>query len=424
MAGQNAGTITYDVTADTSKLKADIAKAEGDVKAAGAASAAPQVEAAASKATEALKKQSAEATTLGDKLRNIKKTYGEQVEVVQGLIGKVVAVGAVAGTFFKIGEAISTHVIENMKTATERVADFTRELDRSDAKSASRATANEIQRINEALSEVYGTWNTIKQTFSFRLLGDDPAVLLEQQKLLTQQLQGYSNRIAKEQRDKRAADEAKLVADLGKLTQDAVRSNMTEEEKIRTEGEDRILAIKEAYNKLSAESALASEQQTADAIVAIKSDINGRLRKIEEDRLAEEERKRKEAEQKGYDEDRLLSTMEEEKQAGLKRIADEQERRREAFEDFNANIAETIRRRKEAEDNAAKDAADQLTAQQAQAAKVLQTWTNAFRQIREESNRAFATDQAASMVQFASQLRIEGMTAAANMNRIEVQGVG
>jgi hypothetical protein len=52
------------------------------------------------------------------------------------------------------------------------------------------------------------------------------------------------------------------------------------------------------------------------------------------------------------------------------------------------------------------------------------SWAASFRAIREESNRAFATDQAASMVQLAGQLRIEGMTAAANMNQIIVQGVG
>ena len=65
-----------------------------------------------------------------------------------------------------------------------------------------------------------------------------------------------------------------------------------------------------------------------------------------------------------------------------------------------------------------------MDAEQRRAHQVRQAWTNAYRAIREESNRAFATDQAASMVQLAGQLRIEGMTAAANMNQIIVQGVG
>lgn len=413
------------VKADTSQLGPQLSAAAAKVNttATGAVTGDAGA-AAATKAAEATNKQAAATSALGDKLKSVKKTYGEQVETVQGLIGKIAAVGAIAGTFYKIGEAISTQIINQMKTATERVADFTRELDRTDAKAASRATANEIQRINEALADTYGTWNTIKQTLSFGFLGDDADVLLEQQKLLTQQMQGYSNRIAKEQRDKKAAEEVQLMAALGKLNQDAIRSNMTEEEKIRAEGEDKIIAIKEAYNKLSAESAIASEQKTADAIVAIKSDISQRIQKIEEDRAAEQERARKEAEQKKYDEERLLATMEEEKQAGLKRIADEQQRRREAFEDFEANMAEMDRRRKEADDKAAKDANDRLTAEQQRAAKIVQTWSSAFRQIREESNRAFATDQAASMVQLASQLKLEGQIASASMNQIVVQGVG
>jgi hypothetical protein len=56
--------------------------------------------------------------------------------------------------------------------------------------------------------------------------------------------------------------------------------------------------------------------------------------------------------------------------------------------------------------------------------RVRQVWTDTFKAIREESNRAFASDQAASMVQFAQQMRFDNLTAGANMNRIVVEGVG
>jgi DNA repair exonuclease SbcCD ATPase subunit len=405
--------------ADTSKVAGQVEAAKAQIESAGGSAVT-----ATDKVTAATKKQEATLSPLGEKLKGIKKTYGEQVEVVQGLIGKLFAVGAVAGTFFKIGEAISTHVIEQLKTASDHASDFALTINRADAKAAARQVGDELTKINAALADSYSTWNTLKQTLSFGMFGDDPQELLDRQKKLNDELAAFSNRIAKERRDKQAAEEEKLLADLAKLNQDAIRATMTEEEKIRAEAQDRIQAITDKYNQLNAESKIAAEQATADAIVAINQDTAARLAKIEEDRRKEEERKAKEAQQKKYDEERLLAELDEQGRAGRKRIDDEQQRRREAFEDSQAAVAEFYRKQKEDADKAAKDATDKMDAEQRRAHQVRQAWTNAYRAIREESNRAFATDQAASMVQLAGQLRIEGMTAAANMNQIIVQGVG
>lgn len=411
--------VSMGLEADTSKVAGQVEAAKAQIESAGGTAVT-----ATDKVTAATKKQEATLSPLGEKLKGIKKTYGEQVEVVQGLIGKLFAVGAVAGTFFKIGEAISTHVIEQLKTANDHVAEFNLQLDRTDAKAASRQVGQEIEKINAALVDSYGSWNTLKRTLSFGFFGDDPQELLDRQQTLNKQIAAFSNRVAKERRDKQAAEEEKLLADLAKLNQDAIRSTMTEEEKIRAEAEDRIRAIRDAYNKLKGESAVAAEQATADAIVAINQDTAARLAKIEEDRRKEEERKAKEAQQKKYDEERLLGELDEQGRAGRKRIDDEQQRRREAFEDSQAAVAEFYRKQKEDADKAAKDATDKMDAEQRRAHQVRQAWTNAYRAIREESNRAFATDQAASMVQLAAQLRMEGTVAAANMNQIIVQGVG
>jgi len=411
--------VSMGLEADTSKVAGQVEAAKAQIESAGGSAVT-----ATDKVTAATKKQEATLSPLGEKLKGIKKTYGEQVEVVQGLIGKLFAVGAVAGTFFKIGEAISTHVIEQLKTANDHVAEFNLQLDRTDAKAASRQVGQEIEKINAALVDSYGSWNTLKRTLSFGFFGDDPQELLDRQQTLNKQIAAFSNRVAKERRDKQAAEEEKFLADLAKLNQDAIRSTMTEEEKIRSEAEDRIRAIRDAYNKLNGESAVAAEQATADAIVAINQDTAARLAKIEEDRRKEEERKAKEAQQKKYDEERLLGELDEQGRAGRKRIDDEQERRREAFEDSQAAAAEFYRKRKEDADKAAKDATDKMDAEVRRAQQVRQAWTNAYRAIREESNRAFATDQATSMVQLAAQMRMEGTVAAANMNQIIVQGVG
>jgi hypothetical protein len=405
--------------ADTSKVAGQVEAAKAQIESAGGSAVT-----ATDKVTAATKKQEATLSPLGEKLKGIKKTYGEQVEVVQGLIGKLFAVGAVAGTFFKIGEAISTHVIEQLKTASDHASDFALTINRADAKAAARQVGDELTKINAALADSYSTWNTLKQTLSFGMFGDDPQELLDRQKKLNDELTAFGNRIRGD-RNKDAADkETKLLADLAKLNQDAIRATMTEEEKIRAEAQDRIQAITDKYNQLNAESKIAAEQATADAIVAINQDTAARLAKIEEDRRKEEERKAKEAQQKKYDEERLLAELDEQGRAGRKRIDDEQQRRREAFEDSQAAVAEFYRKQKEDADKAAKDATDKMDAEQRRAHQVRQAWTNAYRAIREESNRAFATDQAASMVQLAGQLRIEGMTAAANMNQIIVQGVG
>ncbi len=411
--------VSMGLEADTSKVAGQVEAAKAQIESAGGTAVT-----ATDKVTAATKKQEATLSPLGEKLKGIKKTYGEQVEVVQGLIGKLFAVGAVAGTFFKIGEAISTHVIEQLKTANDHASDFALTINRADAKAASRQVGDELTKINAALADSYSTWNTIKQTLSFGMFGDDPQKLLDRQRKLNDELKAFGNRIRSD-RTKDATDkENKLLADLAKMNQDAIRATMTEEEKIRAEAQDRIQAITDKYNQLNAESKIAAEQATADAIVAINQDTAARLAKIEEDRRKEEERKAKEAQQKKYDEERLLGELDEQGRAGRKRIDDEQQRRREAFEDSQAAVDEFYRKQKEDADKAAKDATDKMDAEVRRAQQVRQAWTNAYRAIREESNRAFATDQAASMVQLAAQLRMEGTVAAANMNQIIVQGVG
>lgn len=411
--------VSMGLEADTSKVAGQVEAAKAQIESAGGSAVT-----ATDKVTAATKKQEATLSPLGEKLKGIKKTYGEQVEVVQGLIGKLFAVGAVAGTFFKIGEAISTHVIEQLKTANDHASDFALTINRADAKAASRQVGDELTKINAALADSYSTWNTLKQTLSFGMFGDDPQELLDRQRKLNDELKAFGNRIRSD-RNKDAADkEDKLLADLAKLNQDAMRSQMTEEELIRAEAQDRIRAITDKYNALNAESKLLAEQATADAIVAINADTTQRLAKIADDAKKEQERKDKEAEQKRLSDFETLLQMEEDSQKARFRAEDQADQRRQRLEELAEVHAEYYRKQQEEADKAAKDAADKIDAEVRRAQQVRQAWTNAYRSIREESNRAFATDQAASMVQLAAQMRLEGTVAAANMNQIIVQGVG
>lgn len=406
MAGQNAGTITYDVTADTSKLKADVAKAQSDLNATGAASA--------DKATEATNKQAAATSALGDRLRGVKKTYGEQIEVVQGLIGKIAAVGAIAATFYKIGEVIGTQIVDKLQSASDKAAEFMATVNRADAAQAVKQTSDKIQELNARIAKTYEIQQIAMRAGAFGSLGklfaEDREKLIEERNRLNNDLKGLSNqRIAKEKEaeDKAAQDRGKsalqAMEQFNSLTQSAMRDNMTEEAKIRLEAEEKKRAISQAFVKLTEEQQIAAQADAQRAVEAIQAEADNKLKAIAD-------QQQKEAADREKEMRALAEQQAEEAEAGRQRIADEQERRREAFEDFQAQ------QRKAAE----------LAAQAAEenARSVQQSWSNAYRAIREESNRAFATDQAASMVQFASQLRIEGMTAAANMNRIEVQGVG
>lgn len=299
--------VSIGIEGDTSKLKADVAKATNEVNAAGASSA--------DKATEATNKQTAATSALGDRLRGVKKTYGEQIEVVQGLLGKFVAIGATVAIAYKVGQAIREYIVDALATSVEKAQAFKDTLNLADVQGSFR-------QINEQVTEL-------------------------QSRLAASTESGFAN----------------FLNTMTGDTQESLRRQIVDLQQLQ---------------RSLAQTQRADERRQ-------ESEKDAARRKEEQDTLAR---------------------MDEEGRKGRQRIDDEQQKRREQFEDFQAQMQEMTRQQQEA------------------AAKVQASWAASFRAIREESNRAFATDQAASMVQLAGQLRIEGMTAAANMNQIIVQGVG
>ena len=375
MAENNVAKVTLEVGADTSKVAGQVAAAKAQVEAGGVGMAADKVTAAQQKQIEQL-------GVVGSKLKDIKKTYGEQIEVVQGLIGKVAAVGAVATTFYKIGEAISTYVIERLKTATENLETFRSTLDKTNTAAAQIKIADKFDELNQRLSNVNAQFRPITNALLEylpsvgRILADDAKLLGEEIKGLNDIAQATANnarRIRKSAQDEaatksEAAAQAAAAKSLDELIYRAKLDSLKEEERLEAEAQARILEIIKAHNAMAADDRLAKAGETAAAIAAIEdkaaADIEARRKKAEEDaaRKREEEQRKAEEEREAY---------------------------RRWYEE-----------------------------QQQAARRVQQAWTNAFRAIRDENNKAFATDQAASMVQFAQQLRVEGMVAQAGMNRI------
>lgn len=369
------------VEADTSKLGPQLSAAANEVNASGAAAAG-----AVDKATEATNKQAAATSALGERLKAVKKAYGEQVEIIQGLIGKVFAIGAIATTFYKIGEAISLYVIERLKTVNERAEEFRQTISKTDEAAARIKIADKFDEINQRIYDTGTVLAQLKDSFLIETfgasLGDNVKDLQDQLKQLSIDAQTTFNRANlkknfKEQQDA-AKEAAKAQQDAAKQVANAIitarRDAMTEEERIAFDAETRIADLVKAFNEQSNADRIAKEAETYEAIAAIADTAR-----------ADIEAKRKAA-------------------------ADEEARKRDDERQKEEEWWDKLRSHQEEQEQKAKQTRD--------------AWSNAYKAIREESNKAFASDQAASLVQFAQQLRIEGMAASASMNRIVVEGVG
>jgi hypothetical protein len=108
--------------------------------------------------------------------------------------------------------------------------------------------------------------------------------------------------------------------------------------------------------------------------------------------------------------DRRVQALEEEntrRESLLKQLSDEEAKAKAMEADFDKLIGMM----KDYEEQASQSAK-----------RINEAFSDSFRSIREESNRAFNTDQAATMVQLAGNLRTTATIATANMNRIVVGG--
>jgi hypothetical protein len=312
---------------------------------------------------------------MDDSLKGVRKRFTDSAQEGMKWLGVAGLIAGTATTFYAIGQAIRVAIIENMQTATERALGFKQALDLSDVQGSLQSYNDELANLESQLAG----------RMEGNLLGRLSRILKSDESL--------QNEITQKRKDRDALQQ----------TQDAARRR---DERIKEKADAEAKAKEQA------------ETKRRDQIAQRKQEAEDGKRFGEEAFQTEQ--------------DNLVNSLDE-----RTRIVAESARKRNELEDkFNALTFQQQDKNQEAYDRA-RDALilernrrlrefDQQQVESAQeaAAKVQQAWSNAYRAIREESNRAFATDQAASMVQFAQQMRIEGITASANMNQIVVQGVG
>jgi hypothetical protein len=115
-----------------------------------------------------------------------------------------------------------------------------------------------------------------------------------------------------------------------------------------------------------------------------------------------------------------------EAQIEANRYIERQNARKDDAAKYNAEVEKSIQDEETARQKSIQDFSDDMKKlgdeMTKQARRAQEAWVESLRAIREESNRAFNTDQAASMVQLAGNLRTTATIAGANMNRIIVGG--
>ena len=307
---------------------------------------------------------------MDDSLKGVRKRFTESAQEAGKWLGVAGAIGATATTFYALGNAIREGIIEYLKIGTERAADFKQALDLSDVQGSLKAYNDNLAELDAMMAE--RTAGSIRGWASSMLKSDE-----ELQKEITQK--------------RKDRDALQQVQDAGRRRDERIKEKADAEAKAKEQAETK-RREQIAQRKQEAED---GKRFGEEAFQTEQDNLIGSL--SERDRIiAEAAAKRRELEKK-YNE------------LGYKEAIANEDAFKRAREAINIERNRRIRELDE----------EQLKS----AARVQQAWTNAFRAIRDENNKAFATDQAASMVQFAQQLRVEGMVAQAGMNRIVVEGV-
>jgi hypothetical protein len=404
VASNEIGDLKFKVDADTAAASAKIdslksqteGKGVSDLKGFGSAAEMNAYAEEAAKAKQATESVGASAEqNLGEdgllgKMRSLRREQLSQITLFSRMVGQISAVGAVATTFFKIGEAISTYVIDRFATAKEKAQEFREAVDTGDLTKGLKSYGDKLIDLNDKIyklkeeqanggnrhvqqnlklaiesaekerNEYTKTYQSIaigeqnrKRTFATlaKMREDDKAA---EKKAEEEKKEAEAKKKAAEEKKQEEAKNA--VGKIASLQKKAAYDVMTEEQKIDADAQAAREELYETQNKMSVEDRLANEDDLTQAL----QDIN----------------------EKQYQ--------------AFAKIADE---RNKHIEEINKKMEESAKRTSDA-------------------------WVSSFRSIREASNSVFNVDQAASMVQLAQQMQVSATTAHANMNRIVVEGVG
>lgn len=307
---------------------------------------------------------------MDDSLKGVRKRFTETAKEAVGWLGVAGMIAGTATTFYAIGEAITNGVTKALQSGTERANEFKASLDLSDVEGSLKAYGDNLAELDAAMAE--RSAGSVRGWFSSIFQSD---ASLQEEILKKRKDRDGLAEVAKAARD-RAQREKEKAERVAKEKETAEAERRARAEQRKKEAED---------GKRFADEAFQTEQDN----------LKGSL--SERDQIMVEAAAKKRELEKRFNE------------LGAKEAAANEDA---YYRARSAIDVDRDRRLREFDEQQLKSAQ-----------RVQQAWTNAFRSIREENNKAFATDSASSMVQFAQQLRIEGMAAQANMNRIVVEGV-
>jgi hypothetical protein len=308
---------------------------------------------------------------MDDSLKGIRKRFTDGAQEATKWLGVVGAIGATATSFYALGGAIYEGVIKYLETGRESAQKFKESLDLSDVKGSIASYTSDLADLDAAMAE--RSAGTLRGWAASIFKSDDKlqeeiAQKRKDRDALAVVDKARKDSIAREEEKKKSAEQAKQIVDQ-RQKEDAQRR-----QKEKADGE---AFAKDAYDTEQSNLIDAADERT-----------------------------------------RILA------ESAAKKIELEKRYNALGYKEAIAN-EDIFKRAKDAIDIDRNKKLREYDKQQAESAnRVRQVWTDAYKAIREESNRAFSTDQAASMVQFAQQMRFENITATANMNRIVVEGVG
>jgi hypothetical protein len=291
-------------------------------------------------------------------LKGVNQALADSVGQAQSLFGKLAAIVGTATGMFALGQAIREYVVSALEDGSEKAKDFSASLNFNDSKKAADELRAKIQQVEGDLAATKETYDAVRDA-GFGATAD----LMrgpEVQAKLEQELAALRRSLRIEE-SKATADKVKEDAAAAKKASDAKAAEF-----------DKWL---DTYIVKLREERAAREESDAAEMVAYRDLLNKRIDASTEYNA------------------RVDKVLEDETNARDRQI-----------EDFRQSM---------------RDIGDEMTKQ---AKRSQDAWVDSLRAIREESNRAFNTDQAATMVQLAGNLRTTATIATANMNRIVVGG--
>lgn len=233
------GEARIDFVADTSQVDAGAAQAVAKVKAAG----------------DQMQTQTAAATgAAGAGARGAAKEFKGAVSAVTSFIGRVLAVGAVASTFYNLGRAIREGVIYHLQTGTERAETFKAALDLSDVSGSIDAVSAKVESLSSRLDASLGGGFA---KFLNDITGSTIEKLTAEKTQMERLLLSLRQAAGARQRSRRDQDEAKAEEkELGRLRESAAnlerdlnRETMDDRQKAEEQFEHDAAKLKERRDK-------------------------------------------------------------------------------------------------------------------------------------------------------------------------------